>query len=245
MPKARRLLRCGILAAPLLLVCAIMASAAETPKFEVDPFWPKKLPNSWMLGQVAGVAVDDTDHVWIMQRPRSLSRQESNAANNAGKCCRPAPAVIEFDPEGNVVQAWGGPGEGYDWPTQEHGMRIDPDGNVWFGGNGKEDGAILKFSHDGKFMMQIGKNGPLTGDKDLTRLGKPADVWFDKPANEVYVADGYGNHRVIVFDMTTGAYKRHWALTASLRPTASPPRAPTNTIRKRRPPKTSPIRCIA
>jgi DNA-binding beta-propeller fold protein YncE len=210
MPGIARLLRLGILAAPLLLAFGALTHAAEVPKFEVDPFWPKKLPNEWMLGQVAGVAIDERDHIWIMQRPRSLSRQESNAANNAGKCCRPAPPVIEFDPDGNVVQAWGGPGQGYDWPTQEHGMRLDPDGNVWFGGNGKEDGALLKFTRDGKFLMQIGKPGPRKGDNDFTQLGQPADTWFDKDAGEMYVADGYGNHRIIVFDYKTGAYKRHW-----------------------------------
>ena len=208
--QGRRLPGRGALAVALLWIGIGAAAAADAPKFEVDPIWPKKLPNAWMLGQVGGVAVDANDNVWISQRGKSLARQERNAENNVGKCCRPAPPVIEFDPEGNVLRAWGGPGEGYDWPEQEHGMRIDPDGNVWLGGNGKQDGAILKFTPDGKFLMQIGHKGPRKGDNDVTQLGQPADIWFDKPANEVYVADGYGNHRVIVFDMTTGAYKRHW-----------------------------------
>jgi hypothetical protein len=201
----------GMCAGAFVLVATALAGAAEVPKFEVDPSWPKPLPNNWTLGQVAGVAVDEHDHVWIMQRPRSLSRLEKAAASNppAAKCCVPAPPIIEFDPEGNVVQAGCGPGEGYDWPKQEHGIRID--GNfVWFGGNHKEDGFLLKFTRDGKFVKQIGKAGPRKGDNDTTQLGQPADFWVDSSANELYVADGYGNHRIIVFDATTGEYKRHW-----------------------------------
>ena len=107
---------------------AVAAAQAEVPKFEVDPFWPKPLPNNWALGQVAGVAVDERDHVWIIQRPRSLTRGEKLAEPKPpiAECCIPAPPVIEFDPEGNVVQAWGGPGQGFDWPKQEHGIRVVP-----------------------------------------------------------------------------------------------------------------------
>jgi hypothetical protein len=206
---------CGLAAGAMVIVSAEVAStaiaaAADVPEFEVDPFWPKPLPNNWALGQVAGVAVDARDHVWIIQRPRSLSNNEKVAALNppAGKCCIPAPPVIEFDPEGNVVKAWGGPGQGYEWPKQEHGIRIDEQDNVWLGGNAKEDGAVLKFTRDGKFVMQIGRAGPRKGDNDTTQLGQPADFWID--ADEVYISDGYGNHRVIVFDAATGAYKRHW-----------------------------------
>jgi hypothetical protein len=146
-----------------------------------------------------------------MQRPRSLSRLESAAAANPprAKCCVPAPPVIEFDPEGNVVQAWGGDGAGYEWPKQEHGIRVVGE-HVWFGGNHKDDGFLLKFTRDGKFVKQLGKAGPRKGDQDTTQLGQPADFWIDAAANEVYVADGYGNHRIIVFDATTLAYKRHW-----------------------------------
>jgi hypothetical protein len=185
----------------LLSAFSAIALAADVPKFEVDPFWPKPLPNNWTLGQVAGVAVDERDHVWIMQRPRSLSRLEAAAAQKPprSQCCVPAPPVIEFDPEGNVVQAWGGPGEGYDWPKQEHGIRIDKD-FVWFGGNHKDDGFLLKFTRDGKFVKQIGKAGPRKGDNDFTQLGQPADFWIDAAANEVYIADGYGNHRILVLD---------------------------------------------
>jgi hypothetical protein len=203
--------RRGIIAAAMISACIAMAAAAEVPKFEVDPFWPKPLPNNWTLGQVAGVAVDERDHVWIMQRPRSLSRLEAAAAQKPrrAKCCVPAPPIIEFDPEGNVVQAWGGEGAGYQWPKQEHGIRVVGD-SVWFGGNHKDDGFLLKFTRDGKFVKQLGKAGPRKGDQDTTQLGQPADFWIDAAANELYVADGYGNHRIIVFDATTFAYKRHW-----------------------------------
>src|SRR5262244_2407484 len=218
----RRLSRwwcCGLIAGALLM--AFSAMAAEVPKFEVDPFWPKPLPNNWTLGQVAGVAVDERDHVWIMQRPRSLSRLEAAAGQKPprAKCCVAAPPVIEFDPDGNVVQAWGGEGAGYEWPKQEHGIRIDKD-FVWFGGNHKDDGFLLKFTRDGKLVQQIGKAGPRKGDQDTTQLGQPADFWIDAAANEPYVADGYGNHRIIVFDAGSGAYKRHWG--ANGRPPGDP-----------------------
>jgi len=208
--RTGRFWSCGLGAFALLVACSAMA--AEVPKFEVDPFWPKPLPNNWALGQVAGVAVDERDHVWIIQRPGSLTRGEKLAASNppAAKCCIPAPPIIEFDSEGNVVQAWGGPGQGYDWPKQEHGIRVDHQGFVWFGGNHKDDGFVLKFTRDGKFVKQIGKAGPRKGDQDTTQLGQPADIWIDPETNEAYIADGYGNHRVIVFDAATGAYKRHW-----------------------------------
>ena len=152
---------------------ANVASGDAAPRFAVDPFWPKALPNNWLLGQVSGIAVDPQDHVWIIQRPRTLSPDERGATLNPprSKCCAPAPAVIEFDRDGGVVQAWGGPGQGYDWPSNEHGIRLDPKGNVWLGGNGNEDGMLLKFSREGKFLLQIGKAGPRKGNND-TKIGR-------------------------------------------------------------------------
>ncbi len=193
-------------------VTAQRLADGQAPRFTVDPFWPKPLPNRWLLGQVAGVAVDGLDHVWIVQRPRSLTEDEKGATLTPprNECCVPAPAVIEFDGEGNLLQAWGGPGAGYDWPANEHGIFVDPTGNVWLAGNGEKDHQILKFSRVGRFLMQIGKPASSGGDADTTNLNRPADVRLDPAANELYVADGYGNHRVIVFDATTGAYKRHW-----------------------------------
>jgi DNA-binding beta-propeller fold protein YncE len=194
------------------LCLATAVEAGEIPKFQVDAAWPKTLPNGWIMGQAAGVAVDAQDHIWVVQRPKSLTDDEKAATFNPPrtKCCKPAPPVMEFDPQGNLVQAWGGPGQGYDWPQNEHGIHVDHKGFVWLAANGEQDGHILKFSRDGKFVLQIGKPGPQTNSTDTTRLGRPAHMVVDPATNEVYVADGYYNHRVIVFDADTGAYKRHW-----------------------------------
>src|SRR4051812_46345565 len=196
-----------------LLVVALWTAptpAAEPPRFEVDASWPKTLPNKWIMGQAAGVAVDAQDHVWVVQRPKTLTDDEKAASFDPArtKCCVPAPPVLEFDQDGNLVQAWGGPGQGYEWPQNEHGIYIDPKGFVWLASNGENDGQILKFTREGKFVLQIGKQGPQTNSLDTSRLGRPANVTVDPEANEVYVADGYYNHRIIVFDADTGAFKR-------------------------------------
>ncbi len=202
------------LALALLLVAMAAGSAAadDVPHFQVDASWPKPLPNNWIIGQASGVAVDAQDHIWVIHRPRTLTDDERALALDPApsKCCRPAPPVLEFDQEGNLLHAWGGPGEGYDWPQNEHGISVDPKGFVWIGGNGDKDGEYLKFTREGKFVLQIGKLGEQTNSNDVTRLGKAADAEVDAEANEVYIADGYFNHRVIVFDAETGAYKRHW-----------------------------------
>jgi hypothetical protein len=187
----------------------------QAPTFEVDPFWPKPLPNHWVLGNVIGVGVDAKDHVFIVHRNDTFDRQaEIGAANDPplSECCVPAPPVLEFDPEGNLVKAWGGPAEGYEWPTSNHGISIDNKDNVWIGGNGNTDSHILKFTHDGKFLMQIGtpKVGSTPSSNDVTRFGRVAKVSFDVAANEAFVADGYGNKRVAVLDMNTGKIKRFW-----------------------------------
>jgi DNA-binding beta-propeller fold protein YncE len=195
-----------------IVLAGAPALANDAPRFQVDPSWPQPLPNNWIMGQAAGIAVDAQDHVWVVQRPRSLTNDEKAASLSppTSKCCVPAPPVMEFDPEGKLVRAWGGPGEGYNWPQNEHGVSIDPKGFVWIGGNGEKDGQYLKFTRDGKFVLQIGKQGDQTDSNDVTRLGKPADAEVDPETNEVYIADGYFNHRVIVFDADSGAYKRHW-----------------------------------
>ncbi len=176
----------------------------EAPQFQVDPRWPQALPNRWLVGAIAGVAVDARDHVWIVHRPGTLQPNETRSI------WRAAPPVIEFDPEGRVVQAWGGRGEGYEWPDLEHGIHVDDDGHVWLGGGGPKDAQILKFTRDGRFLLQIGRKGQNQGSHDTANLGSAANMTVDRAANELYVADGYTNHRVIVFDATTGAYKRHW-----------------------------------
>jgi hypothetical protein len=197
-----------------------------TPAFRFDPTWPKLLPNHWMLGQVAGVAVDSRDHIWIVQRPGSLTAAEKMAALNPpeAECCVPAPPVIEFDQEGSVLRHWGGPGAGYQWPQSEHGIFVDVHDNVWIAGNGAKDAELLKFTVDGKFVMQIGHQGQSHGSNDIDNLGKAADIFVDDAVNEVYVADGYGNRRVIVFDSQTGKYKRHWGAYGR-RPEDPPPPA--------------------
>ena len=125
-------------------------------------------------------------------------------------CCVPAPPVIEFAPDGTVARAWGGPDEGYEWPESEHGIHVDHQGHVWIGGNAAGDAHILKFTADGEFLLQIGRAGASEGSNDTANLGRPAGIRVDPGANEVYVADGYGNRRVIVFDADTGEYRRHW-----------------------------------
>ena len=243
----------------------VEAAGVQAPRFEVDPMWPKPLPNHWVMGNVIGVSVDARDHIWIIHRQGSLEAMENYAAANPpgpkrqkgvveSECCLPAPPVLEFDEEGNLLAHWGGEdGDGYVWPDSNHGITVDYKGNVWIGGNGRgtppggrggqggaagrgaaaaplsteaneagpargagrgpayyHDSMILKFTQDGKFLMGIGKAGASKGSNDVENLGLPAKIFVDPKTNEVYVADGYGNKRVIVFDADTGKYKRHW-----------------------------------
>ena len=197
----------------LTSVALISAAAAQAPpRFKVDPFWPKPLAGNQILGQVAGIAADARDNVWIIHRPASLVDDEREAQKTPpeSRCCKAAAPVLQFDRTGNVVKAWGGPGQGYDWPKVEHGIHVDAGGNVWIAGNGREDHQILKFTPDGKFLLQIGKPGKAEGSNSTTQLGQPAHMVTDDKAGELYVADGYGNRRIVVFDAKTGAYKRHW-----------------------------------
>lgn len=215
----------------------VQAATVMAPRFEVDPLWPKPLPNHWLLGQTIGVDVDAQDHIWIIHRAGSLEPGELHAATKPpiAQCCAAAPPVLEFDQAGNLINSWGGPGPGYDWPDSNHGITVDYKGNVWIGGNGRGpqpaggrgrgsteeegqvggvqpfvDNMVLKFTQSGKFLMQIGKPGRSKGSNDIDNLRLPAKTFVDPKRDEVYVADGYGNHRVIVFDAETGKYKRHW-----------------------------------
>ena len=188
----------------MLSTVAVAQSPDQAPSYDVDPAWPKPLPNRWLVGAVVGVAVDSSDHVWVVHRPATLQPNETRAI------WRAAPPVIEFDPEGNVVSAWGGPGDGYEWPDLEHGIHVDDDGYVWLGGGGPQDAQVLKFTRDGTFVMQIGRKGQSGGSNDTRNLGGAAHMIVDRDAGELYVADGYVNHRVIVFDAEDGTYKRHW-----------------------------------
>lgn len=215
---------------------------AGVPVFQVDPSWPK-IPPKWAIGQVGGIAVDNQGHVWVSQRPTSLDSQDLLAEANPpqGDCCTKAPPILEFDAAGTFVRGWGGPGQGYEWtvPTgpesrapgdgraesAEHGVHVDYKGNVWVGGNSKGDNQILKFTREGKFLIQIGKRGQSKGSNDTANVNRAAGYFVYPKTNELFVADGYGNRRVIVFDADTGAYKRHWGAYGN-RPDDSTPRAP-------------------
>ena len=187
-------------------------SQAGVPLFEPDPLWSEALPNKWVTGQVGGVAVDSHDNVWIFHRPATIPEGERGASLSppASECCIPAPSVLEFSPAGRLLQAWGAPGAGYEWFKSEHGIFVDRNDNVWLSGSAKEDNQILKFTSTGTFLMQIGHAGKNTGSNDLENLGGPASLFIHPKTNELFVADGYFNHRVIVFDAATGKYKRHW-----------------------------------
>ena len=184
------------------------APAATVPNFEMDPLFFQNLPNRWTTGQVGGVSVDSRDHVWILHRPATVAEGERSAALNppAALCCIPAPPILEFDENGRLLEAWGGPSPEYEWPTTEHGITVDHRNNVWVSGNGKGDHIALKFSAAGKFLMQIGKKNQSAGSNDTANLNGPAQIFVYQKTNEVFVADGYTNRRVIVFDADTGAY---------------------------------------
>ena len=192
----------------------VVLTVEQVPQFRAEGSWPK-LPSQWVMAIVASTWIDEQDHLWVLQRPNTLSDEEKPRA---------APPVLEFDTEGDFIQAWGGPGEGYDWPQTEHGIHIDPNGFVWIGGNGNDD-QILKFTRAGEFVMQIGKGGPIKTNADMENLWRPADMFVHANTNELFVADGYGNKRIIVFDADTGAFKRMWGAFGNI-PTDDPPAAP-------------------
>src|SRR5262245_18050288 len=187
-------------------------NAVQAPRFEVDPMWPKPMPSHWLLGNTIGVGVDSRDHVFIIHRGATLEEKEVYATANppASECCQPAPPVLEFDAEGYLIKAWGGPGQGYEWPDSNHGITPDSKGNLWIGGNGASDGHILVFTRDGKFVKQIGFQWASAGSNDMWAFNRVAKISLDEANNEAFVADGYGNHRVAVIDMTTGKIKKHW-----------------------------------
>ena len=187
--------------------------AVQAPRFEVDPLWPKPLPNHWLLGSTVGVSVDARDHVFVVHRGAGTlnERTEIGAATSprtAEDCCVPAPPILEFDPAGNLVGHWGGPGPGYEWPASNHGITADDKGNVWIGGNAPKDAHVVKFTRDGKFLAQFGHQGKGAGSNDTENFGQVAKIFVDPKANEAYVADGYGNKRVAVIDADTGKFKR-------------------------------------
>lgn len=185
-------------------------AAVMAPRFEVDPMWPRPLPNHWYIGMTIGVAVDGQDHIWIVHRPDTLSPAEAAADQKTGSCCSKAPPVLEFDQAGNLIGHWGGPGQGYEWPESNHGITIDYKGNVWIGGNGTNDAHVLKFTQDGKFIAQFGHSGKNGGSNNTENFGRVAKIFVDPKANEAYISDGYLNKRVAVIDADTGKFKRYW-----------------------------------
>jgi DNA-binding beta-propeller fold protein YncE len=215
----------------MVLAAAPLARGQAVPRYKVDSSWPKPLPNNWIMWNSTGLVVDKDDHIWVQHHPRQVSASDAGAAFNppTAECCVPAPTYIQFDAQGNVLKSWGGPGYVPDWPIFEHGLFIDKQGNFWFGGNfAGGDGAnllaaipkpkelmadrhVLKFSPEFKQLLEIGhpSNAP-TDNQDTSILGAPAEVFVDDDAHEVYIADGYRNRRVVVYDSNTGAFKRGW-----------------------------------
>ena len=193
--------------------------AMSMPVFEVDPTWPPPLPYNWLVGHVPSVAVDSRDHVFVLSRPNTLPPEDR---------ARSAPPVVDLDETGKFVNAWGGPGiPGFDWPDSEHGIAVDYRNNVWIGGSApvapslftRNDDMLIKFTHEGKLLLQIGgrdksptsQTSPVVGgNKDPGSVHQSADVYVFPKTNEAFVADGYGNRRVVVFDANTGAFKRAW-----------------------------------
>jgi DNA-binding beta-propeller fold protein YncE len=185
----------------------------EVPIFEVDPLWPKPLPDEGLLGMSIGVSVDAQDNVWIVHRgSQTLNNNEKGAELNPpiADCCRSAKPVLAFNQDGDLVRSWGGPGQGYEWPESMHGIHIDYKGNVWLGGNGAKDSQILKFTQDGKFLLQSGHYGKNAGSNDPENFGRVAQIYIDPKTNEGFVADGYRNRRLAVIDPDTGKIKRWW-----------------------------------
>jgi hypothetical protein len=248
------------------------AAGTTAPSFVVDASWPKPLPNDWRIGQVGGIAVDSHDNIWVYHRPRTLDASSAGALPRAATnaqgvpisglghprpyadrntgCCVPAPSVLKFDRQGNLLAAWGGPSDpgfldddcreadGCFWPAREHGIFVDHNDFVYISGNGEDNGArqqqgvatypwaptfgddshILKFTADGAFVYQIGTagmEGPNSEKTDGGPNGTPqpylvADMSVDATSNRLYVADGYGNRRILIVDAATGQYLGHF-----------------------------------
>jgi len=221
-------------------------SMVEIPMFEVDPLWPKPIPDEGLLGMTIGASVDEQDNVWITHRSSAtLHNNEKGAELNPpiAACCKGAAPVLAFNQDGDMVRSWGGPGQGYEWPESMHGVFVDHKGFVWLGGNGAKDAQILKFTKDGKFVMQAGHQGKNAGSNDLENFGRVAQIYVDPKTNEAYVADGYRNRRLAVVDAETGKIKRFWGAYGN-KPDDAPqgPYDPTATALQQ---FRSPVHCVA
>ena len=188
-------------------VVGLSAQGGKVPQYELDSSWPPKLPNNWVWGVPTWVTVDKHDNVWVLHRPRTA--MDANAA----------PSVVVFDKGGKFVRAWGGPGQGFDWPDTEHAIYVDHEDNVWITGINPRAGAdvskriddmLLKFNKEGKFLLQVGGRDSSQGNKDVKNAHQSAEIFVHAKTNEAFVADGYGNRRVWVIDNKTGAHKRQW-----------------------------------
>ncbi|MDE0082944.1 MAG: hypothetical protein OXT72_09895 [Gammaproteobacteria bacterium] len=243
------------------------------PSFIVDPSWPKPLPNNWRISQVGGISVGSNDDIWVYHRSRALDSSAAAALEAVGTnadgvpvtglghprpygvqtsgCCVPAPSVLRFDPEGNLLDAWGGPADpgfleencreedGCYWPGREHGIFVDHNGYVYVSGNGQNNGVaqqqpsldtfpwaathgddshVLKFTAEGEFVYQIGNAGMEAPDSERIDGGpggtpQPylvAEMSVDPETNRLYIADGYGNRRILIVDAETGQYIGHF-----------------------------------
>jgi len=230
-PRQARQVVSGL--AVLFASAMLSAQQPSLPMFKLDPSWPPTLPNGWVMGQMSGVAVDSHDNVWLFHRPRLIPNDKRAHA---------APPVLEFDANGKFLQGWGGPGAGYEWPENEHGIYVDDKDVVWLSGQAGtgsgvvkyklvsgqkvpvDDDMLLKFTTKGKFLQQIGRKNQSGGNKDTKNLKEPAEFVLYRKTNELFVADGYGNSRIIVLDPETGAFKRMWG--AFGKPAADAPPAP-------------------
>jgi hypothetical protein len=199
---------------------AVGAPAGDKPPtYKYDPTWPKELPNKWTMEGITGLFVDKDDHIWVLNRPRDFDNKEDAAAVSpaAGECCVAPPAVMEFDMAGNLMTAWGVPNSIPGWPKSEHTIFTDRAGNVYIGGAQAGD-TLLKFSHDGKLISDFGHRGPSGEDAGRKQDNQQTDLLLrgvaaatlDEDAHEIYIADGYLNRRVVVYDWDTGKFKRGW-----------------------------------
>lgn len=216
-----------LLGARALLGSAPATERIPSPMFQVEPGW-LKLPNQWVMGDPSSIAVDQHDHVWVLHRPRTVPNDKKDHA---------APPVLEFEASGAFIRGWGGPADGLEWPDTEHGIYVDSKDHVWIGGNNpiaqlklttRSDDMLLEFDANGRCLLQIGHRDRSRGNADTENVKEPADVFVYEPTHELFVADGYGNRRVVVFDADKGMFKRMWGAfgNAPLDPPKPVPGAP-------------------
>jgi len=232
MTRSRKIWSCtlelAVLACLVVFSPARPAKAQAKPVYKVDPFWPKPLPNKWLMQGVPVMVTDKDDHIWVMNRPRDVNPDETGASTTPPRteCCIAAPAVLEFDTEGNLLKGWGGPGYVPGWPAEgnprpgagaEHGIVVDREGNVWISGSARGD-SIQKFSGDGKLLWDFGHRGkrPAPGEKvePIVQNNQNTDVFpggvfffnLDEDAKEIYIVDA---KRVLVYGYD-GNFKRGW-----------------------------------